>query len=64
GYSIHVSGFLTDVCGRLMLPDKIQPSDELFREACVITYLSKNEDRWWKSENLINPDNQPHYFHI
>ncbi|CAG8841257.1 18201_t:CDS:1, partial [Racocetra persica] len=54
GRSIHVSEFLTDICGRLMLPDEIQLLDELPREACVITYPGKNGDGWWKSEDLIN----------
>ncbi|CAG8607258.1 17279_t:CDS:2 [Cetraspora pellucida] len=42
GYSIHVSEFLTDICGRLVLPDEMQPSDKFPREAC------------WKAEDLIN----------
>ncbi|CAG8756826.1 600_t:CDS:1 [Cetraspora pellucida] len=37
-----------------MLSDEIQPSDDLPRKACVITYPGKNGDEWWKSENLIN----------
>ncbi|CAG8827726.1 14992_t:CDS:2, partial [Cetraspora pellucida] len=54
GRSIHVSEFLTDICGRLVLPDKMQPSDKFPREACVITYPGKNNDGWWKAEDLIN----------
>ncbi len=29
-------------------------SDDLLRKACVIMYSEKNNDGWWKAENLIN----------
>ena len=54
GCSIHISEFLTDICGRLALSNKMQMSDDLLRKACVIMYSEKNNDGWWKAENLIN----------
>ncbi|CAG8822955.1 12970_t:CDS:2, partial [Cetraspora pellucida] len=54
GRSIHVNKFLTDICSRLVLPDEMQPSNKFPREACVITYPGKNNDGWWKAEDLIN----------
>ena len=54
GRSIHVSDFLTDVCDRLALSDEIQVSDNFFKEACIIMNPGKNNDRWWKAEDLIN----------
>src|SRR4051794_23961593 len=29
-------------------------SDNFPREACIIMHPGKNNDRWWKAENLIN----------
>ncbi|CAB4416861.1 unnamed protein product [Rhizophagus irregularis] len=54
GRSIHVSDFLTDVCGRLALPDEMQVSDDFPREACVIIHPGKNNDGWWKADDLIS----------
>ncbi|CAG8718221.1 13358_t:CDS:2 [Rhizophagus irregularis] len=54
GRSIHVSEFLTDVCGRLALPDEMQVSDDFPREACVIMHPGKNNDGWWKADDLIS----------
>ncbi|RGB27074.1 hypothetical protein C1646_630769, partial [Rhizophagus diaphanus] len=36
GHSIHVSDFLTDVCGRLALPDEMQVSDDFPIVECAI----------------------------
>ena len=46
GRSIHVSEFLTDICGRLALPNEMQVSDDFPREACVIMHPGKNNDGW------------------
>ena len=53
GRSIHVSDFLTEVCGRLALSDEMQIPD-VPKEACVIMHLGKNNDGWWKAEDLVN----------
>jgi len=44
GRSIHISDFLTDVCGHLALSDEIQVSDDFSKEACIIMNLGKNND--------------------
>ena len=54
GRSIHVSNFLTDVCGCLAFSDETQVSNDFPKEACIIMHLGKNNDRWWKAEDLVN----------
>ncbi|RIA79587.1 hypothetical protein C1645_840337 [Glomus cerebriforme] len=54
GRAIHVSEFLTDVCGRLALPNEMQVSNDFSREACVIMHPGKNNDGWWKADDLVN----------
>ncbi len=54
GHSIHVSDFLTDVCGHFALPDEMQASDDFPREACVIMHSGKNNNGWWKADDLVN----------
>jgi len=49
-----VSDFLTDVCGHLALPNEMQTSENFPREACVIMHPDKNNDGWWKADDLIN----------
>jgi hypothetical protein len=45
-HSIHASEFLTDVCGRLALPDEMQVSGDFSKKVCVIMHPSKNNNRW------------------
>ncbi len=45
---------MTDVCGRLALSDEIQVSDNFSKEAYIIMNPGKNNDGWWKAEDLVN----------
>jgi hypothetical protein len=54
GRSIHVSDFLTDVGSRLAFPDEVQMPDDFSREAYIIMHPGKNNDRWWKADDLVN----------
>ncbi len=51
---ILVNEFLTNVCGHLVLSDEMQTSDDFPREAYVIIHLGKNNDGWWKADDLVN----------
>ncbi|CAG8642887.1 17739_t:CDS:2, partial [Racocetra persica] len=48
--SLHVSEFLTDICGHLKL-DASSPN--YLKKACVIITLDTNGDSWWTAEDLI-----------
>jgi len=54
GRSIHVSEFLTDICGCLAVSDEMQVSDDFPKEACIIMFPGKNNDGWWKADDLVN----------
>ncbi|CAG8492388.1 359_t:CDS:2, partial [Cetraspora pellucida] len=55
GWSVHISEFLTDIGGRLALrkENKIAFSN-LPLEVYVVTYLGKDGDRWWNSDDLVD----------
>ncbi|CAG8522810.1 875_t:CDS:2, partial [Scutellospora calospora] len=55
GKSVYVSKFLTDVSGHLVLYDEDKAAfSNLPTEACIIIYLSKDDNKWWNSDDLIN----------
>jgi hypothetical protein len=53
GLVLHVSDFLTDVCGRLtLMDDDVVTNDECAKEAYEIMKPGKNYDDWWTIEDL------------
>ncbi|CCI41894.1 unnamed protein product [Albugo candida] len=53
GRSLHVSDFLTDVCGRLALDEAKQLEyPDVPKESCVYMKPGKNNDGWWTAEHL------------
>ncbi len=44
---------MTDIYDHLILSDNMQTSNDSPKKACVIIYLGKNNDGWWKAKDLI-----------
>ncbi len=51
---ILISDFLTDIYDYFALSDKMQILDDFSKEIYIIIYLDKNNNRWWKTNDLIN----------
>jgi hypothetical protein len=55
GQSIHVSEFLTDSRGRLMLSEEeARENPDIPREARVIITTGKNQEGYWTGEDVLN----------
>jgi len=51
---IHISDFLIKVYKHLAFSNKIQITNDFSKEAYIIMYLGKNNDGWWKADDLVN----------